>query len=135
VIVADASGFSPGFSQDRGLSAASAAGAQFASQLASELIASIQSIYAAHHQPAGFSFEYLMMPDQLRASSSFGTHWMLQPRITVASPNSAITLSGPETIALIRSLHRPTPLPLSPAAATVLSWLKPQSPARAKDTP
>lgn len=115
VVVADASGYTPGFSQDRGLSAASSAGAQFASQLASELIASIQSIYAAHHQPADFAFHYLMMPDQLRASDSFGTHWMLQPRIRISSPSgSSVTLTGPETIALIRSLYRPTPLPLTP---------------------
>jgi hypothetical protein len=125
VVVADASAFSDAYTQDRGVSSVAGAGSHFASHLDSELIESIRHQYQSH--PDRFHFSYVMMPDRLRESGSFGTHWMLQSRITVRESEDkradSKTITGDEMIAVLRALHTPGfHGKLSPRACTVLQW-------------
>jgi hypothetical protein len=127
VIVADASAFSEGFSQDRGVGPATSGGSQFAGQLAAELVRGIEAKYSEYGQSGDFRFWYLMMPDELRTSTSFGTHWMLQPSITIAHrtfPHERKTLTGQDTIELIRALFTGADRQRTNDAKTVLSWLR-----------
>jgi hypothetical protein len=105
VLVADASGYSDTFSQDRGLGALTAAGTNLASQLSLELKDEIQAIYTGAGQPGDFSLVYLFMPNELRNSASFGTHWMLQPEIAVKHEGKTVQLSGEETAQVVRCLY------------------------------
>jgi hypothetical protein len=121
VVVADASGFSDKYAQDRGISTVSGAGSRFASHLNAELVAGIRKRY--EQQPERFGFSYVMMPDRLRESGSFGTHWMLQPRIRVEHDAESVTLSGAEMIRVLRALHSPAADRGLPAkACRVLMW-------------
>ncbi len=135
IVVADASAFSDAYTQDRGISSMEGAGSHFASHLDSELVDSIQQLYRDHAER--FHFTYIMMPDQLRQSGSFGTHWMLQSRITVSRPNvpdtiqakeagndpPSITITGQEMVAVLRALHTAGfHGQLSTKACTVLRW-------------
>jgi hypothetical protein len=128
IVVADASAFSDAYTQDRGISSMEGAGSHFASHLDSELVSSIQQLYCLH--PERFHFTYVMMPDRLRQSGSFGTHWMLQSHITVRRPDTAakndpssVTITGEEMVAVLRALHSPGfHGQLSTKACTVLQW-------------
>jgi hypothetical protein len=125
VVVADASAFSDAYTQDRGVSSMAEAGSHFASHLNSELISSIRQLYQLH--PDRFHFSYVMMPDRLRESGSFGTHWMLQSRITVRESKDkgadSRTITGDEMVAVLRALHTPGfHGKLSSKACTVLEW-------------
>ena len=125
VIVADASLFSDAYTQDRGVSSLTGAGSHFASHLDSELIESIRHLYQSH--PDRFHFSYVMMPDRLRESGSFGTHWMLQSQITVRESEDkgadSKTITGDEMVAVLRALHTPGfHGKLSPKACTILQW-------------
>ncbi|HYP07433.1 MAG TPA: hypothetical protein VER03_14465 [Bryobacteraceae bacterium] len=127
VVVADASGYSDSFSQDRGVGPAFAAGTRFASLLARELVESIKARYTLRGQREDFAFWYLTMPDEIRASTSFGTHWMLQPRVIVQRQKGSTeqrTLSGAAAIDIIRSLYAPGARQLDADAKTVLQWLR-----------
>lgn len=105
IIVADASAFSDAYTQDRGVSSLAGAGSHLASQLDAELVADLRRIYEKH--PDRFHFSYVMMPDRLRESGSFGTHWMLQPQISVRLASNVATVSGTEMIQIVRALHTP----------------------------
>ena len=121
VVVADASAFSEGYVQDRGVSTIAGAGTRFASQLAVELVASIRSLYQG--QEDRFQFSYLLMPERLRASDSFGTHWMLQDSITIRHDQESRTLKGDEMIGVLRALYTPGDHhDLAPDACRVLLW-------------
>jgi hypothetical protein len=64
-----------------------------------------------------------MMPDLLRETGSFGTHWMLQDRILVSHLDDKLTISGKEVINVIRSLHVPEmAAKLTDDGSTVLCW-------------
>jgi hypothetical protein len=106
IIVADASGFSDRYTQDRGLGSLSGAGTHFASQLDAELVESIRQKYGSHGDR--FHFSYVRMPDLIRQSDSFGTNWMLQTRIKVDTGSAKITLAGEEMVKVLRALHTPT---------------------------
>jgi hypothetical protein len=100
VIAADAGAFSTAYHQDRGVSTALGAGSVFAGRLASELQADISKSYGAP-----IEVHYLPMPSELRQSGSFGTHWMLQPNITVTTKTvGSVTLHGDEVVKIIRGL-------------------------------
>jgi hypothetical protein len=101
MIVADASAFSESFSQDRAVGTAIAAGAPFASQLAVELVADIKSRYRG----GSFTYHGLTMPNMMRRSGAFGTHWMLQPYIAVKSANCHMTIRGLQMVHILRALH------------------------------
>ena len=121
VIVADASGYSSSFSQDRGIGALAAAGTNLASQLSLELKGQIQAIYDRAGQRDDFSFFYLFMPDDLRVSGSFGTHWMLQPEIAVENGGEKVKLTGEQTADVVRCLYIDG-CALSGDSAKVLQW-------------
>lgn len=128
IVVADASSFSDSYIQDRGISSMEGAGNHFASHLDSELVDSIRQLYSSY--PDRFQFSYVMMPDGLRQSGSFGTHWMLQSCITVRRPDTAatndpaaVTITGKEMVAVLRVLHTPEfHGRLSDKACMVLDW-------------
>ncbi len=123
VVVADASALSEGYSQDRGISSMAGAGSHYASHLNAELVAAIRQRYAA--TPERFAFSYVMMPDLLRESGSFGTHWMLQGTIRVRHGDESRTISGPQAVQVIRALHSPgAEQGLQADACTVLQWAR-----------
>lgn len=126
IVVIDASALSDAYVQDRGISSMEGAGSHFASHLDSELVKSIREIYSGH--PDRFHFSYLMMPDRIRESGSFGTNWMLQTRITVHEAangkGASKTITGQEMVAVLRALHTPAFHGLlSPDACSVLEWI------------
>jgi len=125
VIVADASGLSDAYTQDRGISSVAGAGSHFASHLDSELVSSIRQLYPKNDDR--FHFSYVMMPNRLRESGSFGTHWMLQRRINIRESREKHsreqTITGDEMITVLRALHTPGfHAKLSPGACKVLMW-------------
>lgn len=64
-----------------------------------------------------------MMPDRLRASGSFGTHWMLQPSIEVHHETDKVAIDGKEMVRGLRALHSPGgEQGLSPNGCRVLAW-------------
>jgi hypothetical protein len=112
VVEVEASAFSDGYRQDRGVGSVIAAGSAFASQLDSELL---QDVRALVEQRGGrVQFHYLPMPAVLRRAGSLGTHWMLQKRVTVCLDPSCTswppwrdrrrTLTGDEVLAILRAL-------------------------------
>ncbi|HEY2685776.1 MAG TPA: hypothetical protein VGI93_19855 [Steroidobacteraceae bacterium] len=136
VIVADASALSSRFEQDRGVSSMSGAGSRYASHLDAELVDSIRRLYVNANQTDRFTFSYVMMPDILRESGSFGTHWMLQRTIRVrhrvasesgssAIPGQdALTISGKDMVTLLRWLHSPQTKPLDADACRIYAWAR-----------
>ena len=99
-VIADASALSVEFEQDRGVSSLSGAGAHFASHLDAALYSEIQELYGSE-AASKLTMSYVTMPDILRESGSFGTHWMLQETIRVR--------------------HRLNPMPGSAAASGVMA--------------
>ena len=62
------------------------------------------------------------MPDLLRESGSFGTHWMLQDSIEVHHGKESATVSGDDMVKVIRALHSGEDNDFSPVACQVLDW-------------
>lgn len=120
IVVADASAFSSEYSQDRGVSTMAGGGARYASHLNAELVAAIRARYAK--VPDRFTFSYVMLPDILRRSGSFGTHWMLQDRIEVHAGADKETVTGQEMVRVIRAMHSGDTSGLSGAGCRVLAW-------------
>jgi hypothetical protein len=103
VLELEASAFSDGYQQDRGLGSMMAAGTAFASQLDAELITEIRKQYGG-----AVRFHYLPMPALLRRSGSFGTHWMMQKRVQVCKDKRCdddIILQGDDVITILRGLQ------------------------------
>ena len=125
IVVADASAFSDKYSQNRGISSLAGAGSHYASHLDADLYARIANLYVG--QTEKLHFAYVMMPDHLRESGSFGTHWMLQKWIRIRGPEyevtceasagpkpevphqkpESVTISGDQMIQVLRALHDP----------------------------
>jgi hypothetical protein len=104
----------------------SRAGSSFGSIiiLMAEQLRSIRALYEKKGCSEKFQFVYLPMPLCLRESGSFGTHWMLQPKIRVESKTAdSRTLSGEEIIKLLRVLHGQSEA-LSADGRTVLEWAR-----------
>jgi hypothetical protein len=110
VVEVEASAFSDGYSQDRGVGSMMSAGTAFASQLDAELLAQVRTIYQQRGNDAGaVRFHYLPMPALLRRSGSFGTHWMMQERVTVCPDlqcKDQIVLTADEVLAVLRALDQ-----------------------------
>lgn len=117
VLVVDA-GAAPGDFNvgDRGLGSAIGSGAQFAMHLSAELKRSLGE--------ADVELRYLPMPHLLRASGSFGTHWMLQSTIAVDHNGHRASISGDETIAILRDLYAGKSAQLSEKARLVRGWIE-----------
>jgi hypothetical protein len=109
VIIADASAFSDRFQQDRAIGTAIAAGSSFASQLVAEVFAKLATKYL----PGKIWFHYLPMPNLLRRSGAFGTHWMLQPWIRILRGGVGENWSGSSIVRVIRAMHGDNNVPLN----------------------
>lgn len=120
IVVADASAFSSEYSQDRGVSTMAGAGSRYASHLNAELMQSLRDMYGARAREL-LKVSYVMMPDMLRRSGSFGTHWMLQHSIDVEIDGKTVTLSGHEMVRVLRALHGGDETGLSDDAKRVLA--------------
>lgn len=97
VLVADASAFSEGYKEDRGVGALGGAKASIASKLIGELTREIDWAYRklSGKRPTkgpdtrpGVEIVYLPMPKVLRISSAFGTHWMMPENIEIRDPKT-----------------------------------------------
>jgi len=107
ILEAEASALSDAYSQDRGLGSMMSAGTAFASQLDSELLEDVRSLYRVRGLDplAKVKFHFIPMPRPLRRSGSFGTHWMMQEHITVCEDEECGTkleLKGIEVVAMLR---------------------------------
>jgi len=135
VVIADASALSKDFEQDRGVSSFSGAGTHFASHLNSEVFNEIKELYRSKGASEP-QISYVMMPDILRESGSFGTHWMLQNTIRVRHQRPAasstvdskvvddtVRVSGPEMVEVLRSLQSGDVSCLSKDGKTVTQWV------------
>ena len=80
-----------------------AAGSAFASQLVVEVFRDVEARYHTHK--GKLFFHYLPMPNLLRRSGAFGTHWMLQPRIRVLHEGIGWNESGDAVAHVIRAMH------------------------------
>lgn len=120
VIVADASAFSNTFVQDRAIGTAIAAGSAFAGQLAVEVFNDLRTQYASHN--GHLYFHYLPMPDLLRVSGAFGTHWMLQPRIRVLHDGRGVNVPGESIAHVLRAMHGDRSQTLTAQESEVLDW-------------
>jgi len=105
VVVIEASGIDESFEQTRGLGSAFGAGAHFADQLDKELYDNLREIYLASNQKDDLQFYYIAMPQFLRASGSFGTHWMLQESIKVKHDSVTRTFSGTQVVRALRAAY------------------------------
>jgi hypothetical protein len=97
ILVADASAFSEGYKEDRGVGALGGAKAKIASKLIGELIQGIDNAYRnlsgerptkGHDTRPGVEIVYLSMPKVLCISSGFGTHWMMPEKIEIRDPKT-----------------------------------------------
>ena len=105
VVIIDASGTSTGFEQNRGLGSALGAGAHFADQLNNEVASRLIDIYEAANQNEDLHFYYVPMPNMLRTSGSFGTHWMLQKLIKVDNGSKTQTFKGTDVVDALRAAY------------------------------
>lgn len=134
IVIADASALSDSFSQDRGISSLSGAGTHFASHLNSELYAEIRAAYGDQAEQM-VHLTYVMMPDILRQSGSFGTHWMLQDSIRIRHADrttpeggepreDSARIPGEQMIRVLRALQGGPPgsAPRYGDACKVLCW-------------
>jgi hypothetical protein len=120
VFIVDASGIDNNFEQDRGLGSALGAGAHFADQLNNEVANSLRAIYEAAHQGNDIQFYYVPMPNMLRKSGSFGTHWMLQDFIKVDNGSQTKTFMGKQVIRALRAAYACKP---AEDSSQLVSWI------------
>jgi hypothetical protein len=122
IVIIDASGTSTGFEQNRGLGSALGAGAHFADQLNNEVANQLRDIYKAANQETDLEFYYVPMPNMLRTSGSFGTHWMLQKHIKVDNGSEAKTFKGIEVVDALRAAYAGRAA--AGKSAQLASWIK-----------
>ena len=135
IVIADASALDNSFSQNRGVASMTGAGTHFASHLNAELYSEIEAMYGDGAKER-LRLSYVMMPDILRKSGSFGTHWMLQDTIKVhhqdaaasalkdaeKPPEQAAEVPGVEMVRLLRALQSADVKQLSPDGCRILGW-------------
>jgi hypothetical protein len=132
VIEASASSFT--YEQSRGTNSVMAAGSTFGSQLAAELVRRIDEVY--ERPGAGrerrFKVHYVTMPIQLRRAGAFGTHWILQPWVTICRSeepgpippgDECVRLTGAATVKALRALYDTKPSTV-PRDWDKVSWLR-----------
>lgn len=87
VLVAEASAFSMEYAEDRGVGAKFSAPSAIANKLIAELASETDALYRSlTGNTAGVEILYLPMPDALRVSGAFGTHWAMPASIEVRDP-------------------------------------------------
>jgi len=110
VLVVDASEEETEYFQDRGVGTVISAADVYASQLMVELSAQIAKLAEQGGGGKRFELHYVGMPDVLRTSGSFGTHWMLANTYVLrhAKENGEkerAILSGKDLKRLVVELH------------------------------
>lgn len=116
IVVAEASAFDITYHTDRGL------GAKFgaAAQIANGFIAALNERIAnqlAERTPASTDFHIvnLPMPAALRAAGTFGTHWMMPPRVPLGAPAESkleehLELDSADVVGLVDALLSKDPV-------------------------
>ncbi len=116
VLVADASAFGAELRQDRGVGAVVGAAPKVANQLILELVADLR------RRRVDLEVVPLTMPDWLRVSGSFGTHWMMPPWVRLARGTEEASLREEDLLELVFDLFVVEP-PL-PAGETDVERVK-----------
>jgi hypothetical protein len=99
IVIAEASGVSLDFSQDRGLGSILSASGKFSNQLMVELLGRVAKAYAALGGP-DLETHFVPMPLALRSRGGVGTHWKMPAFVTLANPqNKEQTLNIRGTLA------------------------------------
>jgi hypothetical protein len=115
IVMADASGKSTKYVQDRAIGTLLGAPEKMANQLIGELLEEVKASYAKHG--GRILYHELGMPDFWRSDGGLGTHWMLPRRVTMKSPpggrkpaeEQMIEMDAFAVRALINTLHLPEP--------------------------
>lgn len=115
IVMAEASGKSTKYVQDRALGTLLGAPEKMANQLIGELLEEVRALYADHG--GRILYHELGMPDFWRSEGGLGTHWMLPRRVTMKAPAGGNTPAEEQIIemdafavrALINTLHLPEP--------------------------
>jgi hypothetical protein len=97
-LVVDASAYSPGFKQNRGLGAVAGASRKLANGLITSLFKEVQGL---HERADGVQLHDLTLPKVFRMSGGFGTNWMMPTLVHLKDPQEwdkrdakQITLTG-----------------------------------------
>ena len=98
ILVAEASGSSVAYGEDRGVGAEFAASAQIANSLIGELLADVRRLYSQISGEADVKVVVLEMPDVLRQSGAVGTHWMMQASTSLSDPKEWYRKGQRETV-------------------------------------
>ena len=111
IVVADASAFQPDYKSDRGMGAKFGASEKLANRLIKELLARAEKLYQSiTEKKNGIQVVNLRMPDSMRASGTFGTHWMMPATVTFKDPQESkgkkggIKLKREEAIEIIDAI-------------------------------
>ncbi|MBU1564008.1 MAG: patatin-like phospholipase family protein [Proteobacteria bacterium] len=109
IIVADASAFNPDYTSDRGVGAKLEASSKIANRLIKELIARASSLHSSiSGRKNGLRVVNLPMPDAMRASGTFGTHWKMPDTIVLQDPfsgsNKGVELNKIEILWIIDAM-------------------------------
>jgi hypothetical protein len=113
LVVAEASALDEHYKSDRGLGAKFGAATQIANGLTNALLQRVNDQYRRlARRPGDIQLVYLPMPDALRAAGTFGTHWMMPPRVPLGAAlprqqNKQVQLESGVVIELIDALFRP----------------------------
>jgi Patatin-like phospholipase len=107
IVIAEASGVSLDFTEDRGLGSMLGASGRFANQLMVELLEKIERKY---NDLKGESLQvhYLPMPLVLRSRGGVGTHWMMPAFVTLANPRDrtkTMIITGKQASQMIMDLY------------------------------
>ena len=122
IVIAEASGVSLDFSQDRGVSSMLGAPEKFATQLGLDLVEKVkgQCVRLGGDEPA---VRFLPMPLVLRSRGGVGTHWKLPAFVRIADPtnkDNTVLLSDKQTRELIMDLYVPHKTPRAPEEEALL---------------
>lgn len=118
IVMAEASGGSRKYSQDRGVGTAFGAAGKVASQLLRELLEEVKQLYGeicidpesptSTGPSCGQVFYHdLPMPDFLRTDGGLGTHWMMPRTVEMHRNGETVVLDSAAVRWLIDALHRP----------------------------
>jgi hypothetical protein len=76
-----------------------------------------------HGKNEDLHFYYVPMPNMLRKSGSFGTHWMLQGHIKVENGSQTKTFDGKVVVQALRAAYAGQPSPAGDGAE-LAGWIE-----------
>ncbi len=99
ILVAEASGFSRPYKEDRGIGAAGSAASRLANKLIAELVLEVQTAWrVASRCRSTVEIVYLPMPEVFR--SGFGTHWQMPKGVELRDPAEWYRADGGRSVFL-----------------------------------